>query len=208
MTDRPIADHVEETAPLPVGGVGRRALGWWGILTVIMTEGALFAYLLFGYYYFAAQYGRAFLPDALPHLRLSLPNTIVLLLSSVAVWWAERNARRGRTGRLMLGLLLGLLLGAAFILIQFQEWEAKPFTIASSTYGSVYFTITGFHMAHVAAGLLILAALFLWSSFGYFDARRNAQISIGAVYWHFVDAVWLTLFFTFYITPYLTPNAG
>jgi heme/copper-type cytochrome/quinol oxidase subunit 3 len=58
-------------------------------------------------------------------------------------------------------------------------------------------------MAHVAIGLLVLAALFVWSLLGYFDIGRHAPVSIGAVYWHFVDAVWLTLFFTFYITPRL-----
>jgi heme/copper-type cytochrome/quinol oxidase subunit 3 len=61
-------------------------------------------------------------------------------------------------------------------------------------------------MLHVIAGILILATLTLWSALGYFDRRRSAAVSIGTIYWHFVDAVWLVVFFTFYITPRL--NVG
>ena len=58
-------------------------------------------------------------------------------------------------------------------------------------------------MAHVAVGVLGLAILAIWSALGYFDRARHAPVSIGAIYWNFVDAVWLTVFFTFYLTPYL-----
>jgi cytochrome c oxidase subunit 3 len=198
-----MADAAIRTAPLPVGSIGHRASGWWGMLAVIMTEGALFSYLLFSYYYFAVQYGREWLPDELPRFRLTLPNTIILILSSVVVWWGERGARRGARGQLALGLLGSFVLGAIFVGIQVLEWSNKPFTPSSSAYGSLYFTITGFHMAHVVAGLVILLALFVWSLLRYFDAERNAPVSIGAIYWHFVDVVWLTVFFTLYITPHL-----
>jgi cytochrome c oxidase subunit 3 len=189
---------------LPVGSVDRRASGWWGMLTLILTEAFLFAYLLFSYYYFAVQYGHSWLPPDLPSFRLSAPNTVILLLSSVAVWFGERGVRQGSRPRLVLGLLVGLVLGAAFVGVQLMEWSDKPFTIASHSYGSLYFTITGFHMAHVAAGLLVLAALVVWSALGYFDPARLAPVAIGAIYWHFVDAVWLTVFFTFYVTPRLS----
>jgi heme/copper-type cytochrome/quinol oxidase subunit 3 len=187
-----------------VGSVDRRASGWWGMLTLILTEAFLFAYLLFSYYYFAVQFGRSWLPAELPSFRLSAPNTVILLLSSVAVWFGEQGARRGSRGRLVLGLAIGLALGAVFMGIQFLEWTNKPYRLASHAYGSLYFTVTGFHMAHVFAGLVMLATLVLWSALGYFDRERHAAVSIGAIYWHFVDAVWLTLFFTFYITPYLS----
>ena len=189
---------------LLVGTVDRRASGWWGMLTLILSEGFLFAYLLFSYYYFAVQYGRAWLPPELPSLRLSAPNTIILLLSSVAVWFGERGVRQGSRARLLLGLLVGLVLGGTFVGIQLIEWSHKPYTLASDPYGSLYFTITGFHMVHVVVGLLVLLVLLLWSALGYFDRERLAPVAIGAIYWHFVDAVWLTVFFTFYITPYLS----
>lgn len=187
---------------LPVGPVGHKGFGWWGMMTVIMTEASLFAYLLFAYYYMLVQYGRAWIPEK-PGLLLAAPNTAILLLSSLFVWWGEASAARGRRLGQAAGLAIGVLLGVVFLGVQILEWLDKPFTPSSTSYGSSYFITTGFHMAHVAAGVLMLAAALLWSLLGPLDARRRAPISIAAVYWHFVDIVWLAIFFTFYLTPYL-----
>ena len=73
----------------------------------------------------------------------------------------------------------------------------KSFTPFTGSYGSLYYIITGFHMLHVIAGVLILLTLSLWCALGYFNRIRSAPVTIGAIYWHFVDAVWLVLFFTF-----------
>lgn len=186
---------------VPVGGVGRRSMGWWGLVTLIATEGALFAYLLFAHYYLLVQFGPSWLAEHSPSLKLALPNTIVLLVSSATVWFAERSMRRGARGAALGGLALTFVLGLAFLIVQLFEWKAKPFTMQSGSYGSLYYTTTGFHMAHVAAGLIALLLVFVWCLAGYLDERRNVPLLIGAAYWHFVDAVWLTVFFTFYLLP-------
>jgi heme/copper-type cytochrome/quinol oxidase subunit 3 len=193
---------------LPVGSVGSQAAGWWGIVCGILTEGALFGYLLFSYYYFAVQPREAAWPAELPTFKLSAPNTVILLVSSAAVWWGERGAKEGSRGKQVAGLGAGFILGVIFVGIQVLEWKAKSFSVNSSAYGSLFFTITGFHMAHVLVGLLLLLPLTVWSALGYFGPLRSAPISIGAVYWHFVDAVWLAVFFTIYITPYLGLRHG
>ena len=94
-------------------------------------------------------------------------------------------------------------MGAVFIAIQGLEWAGKTFTPFSSSYGSLYFMITGFHMLHVAAGVIILGILTLWAGLGYFEVTAGRRLSIGAIYWHFVDAIWVVLFFTFYVSPRL-----
>lgn len=189
---------------LPVGSIGRHANGWWGMMMLIITEGALFVYLLFAYYYAAVQHERGWLPEDLPNFKLSAPDTIILVLSSVVVWRGESLLKQGRSGGVTaIYLAVGALMGIAFIAIQALEWGTKKFTPVSSSYGSLYFTITGFHLMHVAAGVIILATLSLWCALGYFNRVRSAPVSIGAIYWHFVDAVWLVLFFTFYVTPRL-----
>jgi heme/copper-type cytochrome/quinol oxidase subunit 3 len=189
---------------LPVGSIGRRANGWWGMVMLIATEGALFGYILFAYYYLAVQHRREWLPSDLPNFKLSLPDTIILLLSSVVVWRGEHLVKQGRSARsTAVYLAVAALMGIVFIVIQLLEWFSKKFTPFSSSYGSLYYTITGFHMMHVAVGVLILATLALWCALGYFNRIRNAPVSVGAIYWHFVDAVWLVLFFTFYISPRL-----
>jgi heme/copper-type cytochrome/quinol oxidase subunit 3 len=192
---------------LPVGSMGRHANGWWGMMMLIATEGALFVYLLFSYYYVAVQHGREWLPTDLPNFKLSAPDTLILLASSVVAWRGEKLLKEGRGGAVVaLHLAITGLMGILFVAIQYKEWSSREFTPTSSSYGSLYYTITGFHMMHVIAGILVLATLTLWSALGYFDQRRSAAVSIGAIYWHFVDAVWLVLFLTFYITPRL--NVG
>ena len=188
---------------LPVGSIGHRANGWWGALTLIATEAALFAYLLFSYYYVAVQNGRDWLPAELPGFKLAGPNTIVLVVSSVLVWLGERAIKRGAARIASLWMAGGALLGAIFVTVQYFEWSSKAFGIATSSYGSLYFTITGFHMMHVIVGVVVLLTLAAWSALGYFDSRRNAAISAGAIYWHFVDVVWLAIFTSLYVTPHL-----
>jgi len=199
-----MTDLALEQRSLPVGSIGRRSTGWWAMLFVVITEASIFVFLQFSYYYIAVQQPPGtWPPEGKPPLDLALPNTIILLLSSVAVWWGERSIMRGNRGGLSIGVAIGLVLGCAFAVIQGLEWSHKPFTYATHTYGSLYFTMTAFHMAHVIVGLIMLAAMLLWSLIGYFNQARHTPISAGAVYWHFVDIVWLTLFFSLYILPYL-----
>jgi cytochrome c oxidase subunit 3 len=204
-----MASRIALAGKLPVGAIDTRASGWWAMIFVVFTEASLFAYLLFSYFYLAVQ---PHLPDTFPQggtpsLALALPNTAILLLSSVAVGWAQFNIERDNNRRLCWGLGIGAVLGMIFLVIQYFEWAQKPFALASSSYSSLYFTVTGFHMAHVVVGVIMLWMLFAWSAMGYFNRVRFAHIHIGALYWHFVDAVWLAVFFTFYITPLLGMGA-
>jgi heme/copper-type cytochrome/quinol oxidase subunit 3 len=190
-------------AQLPVGAMDTRASGWWAMIFTVFTEAALFAYLLFSYYYLAVQphLPGTFPEGGQPDLALALPNTIVLLASSAAVGWAQLGIEHGNRWRLVAGLGTSAVLGLIFLVVQGFEWAAKPFGLSATSYSSLYYVITGFHMAHVIVGVAMLAALTWWSILGYFNARRFAHVHIGALYWHFVDAVWLAVFFTFYLTP-------
>ena len=202
--DRSDSSHeVLTIGRLGLGSVGKGSSGWSGMMTLIVTEAFLFAYLLFSYYYMFLQFGRDWLPPELPSFRLSGPNTAILILSSVAVWFGEHSIKKNKRGLCFLALLVGFVLGAAFVGIQIREWMEKPFVLSSSSYSSVFFTVTGFHLAHVVGGLLVLTGLLAWTALGRFDDHRHAAVSIGGIYWHFVDVVWLTVFFTLYVTPYL-----
>jgi cytochrome c oxidase subunit 3 len=198
MTDMALRNQT-----LPVGSFGRRASGWFGVWCVVATEGSIFVYLLFTYFYLASQAAGNWPPGGAPSLQLAGPNTVILLLSSAALVWAERTgARRASRGRLLGGLAVAFVLGCIFVGIQLAEWSSRPFSLSSGTYGAIYFTMTGFHLAHVVVGLLMLALLFVWAGLGYFSRERHAPLTIGAIYWHFVDAIWLVVFATLYLTPY------
>lgn len=188
---------------LPVGSVGRLSSGWWGMWGVLATEAALFAYLLFSYFYIAAQANGSWPDGGPPRLHLAIPGTLILLAASGTVWWGERGIMHGRPGQLRLGLAATLVLGAIFLGLQLKEWHDKPFQLSKNAYSSLFFTITGLHMAHVVFGLVMLALLLAWSLMGYFDQRRHSALSIGALYWHFVTVVWIAVFSALYVAPHL-----
>ena len=182
---------VSQRLDLPVGSIGRHANGWWGMMMLIVTEGALFVYLLFAYYYAAVQHQRNWLPEDLPDFRLSLPDTILLLLSSVVVWRGESLIKQGRSGadgslsqrRSADGNRLRRDPGAG---MGHEEIHAvlKLLRIA---------LLHHHRLSHGSCrrGRSYPATLALWCALGYFNRIRSAPVSIGAIYWHFVDAVWL-----------------
>jgi len=197
------ADILYRGEALPVGSKGRLSSGWWGMLVLVATEAALFAYLLFSYFYVAAQSTGPWPPGGPPKLQLAGTGTILLVAGSVTMWWGEKGIRAGKRGQLLIGLAASALLGVAFIALEALEWSHKDFTPASNAYGSLYFTVTGFHLAHVLVGVGMLAILFIWTLLGYFGVRRHSTISTAVIYWHFVTAVWVAVFLSLYVSPYL-----
>jgi cytochrome c oxidase subunit III len=87
------ATEIALSAPrdLPVGPIGRHGIGYWGVGMLVASEGALFAYLLFAYYYTGASSQHGWVLEARPSLKLALPNTVLLLLSSLVAWIGERG---------------------------------------------------------------------------------------------------------------------
>jgi cytochrome c oxidase subunit III len=97
-----------------------------------------------------------------------------------------------------------VFLGAWFVLIQLSEWHKKTYDLTSNLYGSLYYTITGFHLLHVIIGLVILLTLLFWIVLGHFDDKNYMSVAIGGLYWHFVDVVWLFVFTTLFLVPYIS----
>jgi heme/copper-type cytochrome/quinol oxidase subunit 3 len=203
MTAAADASNLYGGEALPVGSKGRLSSGWWGMVAVIATEAALFAYLLFSYFYVAAQAAGRWPPHGPPKLELAIAGTVVLVLGSVTMWWGEKGIRAGRRGPLLFGLVASVILAVSFLVLEGVEWSRKDFSLTSDTYGSLYYTVTGFHMLHVIVGALMLTLLIVWTGLGYFSARRHSTVSIAVLYWHFVTVVWVAVFMTFYVSPYL-----
>ena len=121
--------------------------------------------------------------------------TIVLLASSLTMVWAVDAMGKNDRKRAVQWLLATILGGAAFIALHLTEWrhliQIDKITPASSLFGSVFFGVTGLHMAHVAAGLIYLTVLATGVARGKFSAE---DIETGGLYWHFVDLVWMFVF--------------
>lgn len=193
---------------LPERAHGPRAFGWWGMVWLIATEATLFAALLASYFYLRFRYGPVWPPDGIedPKLELPLVMSAILLSTTIPVHLAETGIKKGRQGRLKVGLALGFVLGAVFLGLTFGiEWPEKlrEFGPTTNAYGSLYFTITGFHAAHVLVGLAFNAWTQVRAWRGAFSAERHLTVQNFAMYWHFVDVVWVFVFLTIYLSPHL-----
>jgi heme/copper-type cytochrome/quinol oxidase subunit 3 len=193
---------------LPQRYSGPRAFGWWGMVGLIGTEATLFALLIACYFYLRFRNGATWPPDGIPDPKLEVPliMTAILWSSSIPVHRADRAIREGDVSRLKRGLAAGFALGATFLIITFAvEWPDThdEFGPTTNAYGSLFFTITGFHAAHVLVGLLISSWVQARAWQGAFDASRHLSVQNFAMYWHFVDIVWAFVLATIYLSPQL-----
>jgi heme/copper-type cytochrome/quinol oxidase subunit 3 len=193
---------------LPETATGPRSFSWWGMVWLIATEATLFAILLASYFYLRFRHGVEWPPEHIhaPKLELPLIMTVILWSSSIPVHMAEKGIEKGNQRRLKGGLLAGFLLGAIFLFITLAiEWPETlhEFTPRTNAYGSMFFTITGFHASHVVVGLSVSLFTQFRAWKGAFDERRHVSVQNFAMYWHFVDIVWLFVLLSVYLSPHL-----
>lgn len=191
----------------PASRAGKLSQGLLGMVIFIGSEVMIFASLFTAY--FMVRYNIA--EDSWPPLnsdgeRFELPkiitgvNTLILVFSSFTIWYAEHSLKHGDRKGLVRGLGLTLLLGATFLIIQINEYIHLGFTPADKAFGSVFYTLTGFHGAHVAVGLTILSFCFVRAVKARdFTAQRMTPLAAGSIYWHFVDVVWVLLYVLVYL---------
>ena len=129
---------------------------------------------------------------------LPLLNTIILLTSGTTVTWAHHALKENKRGGLIWGLVLTVILGLTFTGIQAYEYAHAAFGFADGIYSSTFFMATGFHGAHVIIGSIFLMVCLGRSLAGHFKPDHHFGFEAAAWYWHFVDVVWLFLFFAIY----------
>lgn len=170
---------------------------------VVYTEAFFFLCLIMGYVYMAFNSG--FEPHELGRLDIVSTGcyTAALFLSSLTLHFAERGYRRGMPARLKGWLIVTILLGAIFLYGEGHEYVKlinDDVRLDGSVFGTSYFTLTGFHGLHVLVGLTILSIVLALAFL------RDSKCAIGtvALYWHFVDVVWVFVFTVVYVLPYFT----
>ncbi|QND52217.1 cytochrome c oxidase subunit 3 [Phyllobacterium sp. 628] len=137
--------------------------------------------------------------EVLDPLHLPLYNTIILLLSGTTVTWAHHALIHKDRKGLITGLTLTVMLGMLFSFVQGYEYVHAPFAFKDSIYGATFFMATGFHGFHVIIGTIFLLVCLLRSMRGDFTPQKHFGFEAAAWYWHFVDVVWLFLFFSIYV---------
>jgi cytochrome c oxidase subunit III len=129
-------------------------------------------------------------------------NTILLLTSGATITWAHWGLLKNKRTQLVIGMLLTVLLGIAFLICQAYEYHhaytEMGLTLGAGVYGATFFMLTGFHGFHVMLGTIMLIVILLRCMKGHFTAEHHFGFEGVAWYWHFVDVVWLGLFIFVY----------
>jgi cytochrome c oxidase subunit 3 len=170
-----------------------------GVVLFLASELMFFAALFASYY--DLRVSASVWPPADAHLDQleGASGTFLLLLSSVFTVLASRAAGRGKpaAGRAWFGAAAFSAL--AFIVLSLHGYADNGFGIASSAYGSIYYTLTGFHLLHVIVGIGILIALMTGLTSPALRANQRAGFEAMTYYWHFVFIVWVGIYATVYL---------
>ncbi len=130
---------------------------------------------------------------------LPLFNTLLLLTSGTTVTWAHHALIHNDREGLKWGLVLTILLGATFTVVQVIEYSQAGFGYSGNLYGATFFMATGFHGFHVLIGTIFLTICLIRALRGHFTPTQHIGFEFAAWYWHFVDVVWLFLFAAIYV---------
>ena len=180
--------------------------GSQAMLMFIITEAMLFVMFFFSYYYMGHDAQKW--PTELPKLRLALIMLVVLVSSSGVLYMGEEAAKKGEFGRAKLWTAGTVVMGIAFLVLQVFEYREHMKTLLPTTnaYGSIFYTITSFHGAHLVLGLLMLLYVLILPGphLGKAEKPPHHCLHNAAMYWHFVDAVWVFIVGLLYVAPHLT----
>lgn len=176
--------------------------GLYGMWCIIATEFMLFV-CMFGAYYYLGTNKYRWAHEMPPHLRYPLTLLAILLGSSFVLKWGEDQVKRGGFNMAKLALWATVLMGLVFLLLQTFEYKAhwKDLTPYSDSYGSIFYAITTLHAAHVVAGLLMLAYVGILPRYGETVGSPHRVYETVALYWHFVDFVWILIVVLLYVIP-------
>ncbi|MET1231767.1 MAG: cytochrome c oxidase subunit 3 [Candidatus Limnocylindrales bacterium] len=128
--------------------------------------------------------------------------TVVLVSSSAVIEWGVIRIRRGDRRGMNRAFALTVLMGITFLAFEAFDWYilgSEGVTLSGSVFGSLYFTMTGFHFAHVLGGVIGISIILGRGVSGQFSARHHTAVEAVSYYWHFVDVVWVLLFVTYYV---------
>lgn len=174
------------------------------IWCVIATEAMLFVSMFAAYYYLGSNKDR-WSDESPPELMFPFILLAILLASSFVLHWGETQVKQERFGAGRMALWITVLMGLIFLGIQAYEYhsEWKEITPYSDSYGSIFYTTTSLHAAHVIVGLLLLAYVGVLPRYGRTLRTPHKPYETVALYWHFVDVVWIFIVALLYVIPNL-----
>jgi heme/copper-type cytochrome/quinol oxidase subunit 3 len=191
--------HLVEPAESPLTPESWGKLGMWNFLAAdAMSFGGLLAA------YGALRYGDPSWPkpSTILGIQLTAAMTFLLVCSSVTMVEALAGFKAGNQAKLRKFLLMTIGGGVLFLSCQAYEWThliEHGQSITRNNFGATFFILTGFHGMHVFSGVVYLSCLLVRALMGKYQDPHNNEIEIGALYWHFVDLIWILVFTFVYL---------
>jgi cytochrome c oxidase subunit I+III len=192
-----------DVSQLPDCAFGHRNIMWWGGASLMAIEGMMFGLLLASYLYLKGRSPEWPPGYFAPILLWGTVNTAILLASSVPNQLAKKAAERMDLRALRLWLGVALVFAAAFIAVRVLEFQALNVWWDSNAYGSVVWTLLGFHTVHLLTDVLDSVALEVLLFTGPLEESHFADAAENSLYWHFVVVAWLPVYAFIYLAPRL-----
>lgn len=172
----------------------------WGLITFLSSEFLMFGGFFATYLILFSQ--AAVWPPEETEVELLVPaiNTVILVSSSFVINMGVNGIKKGDEQKLRLGLGLTALMGIVFLAGQVYEYLTLGYGLTVNTFSNCFYLMTGFHGLHVLIGVLLILGVW-WKSRvpGHYSAEKHIGVEVAEIYWHFVDGVWLIVFFLIYL---------
>ena len=172
-----------------------------GMVCLIIAESAIFTIFVVAYIFYLGKSLSGPTPQQV--LRLPILNTICLLSSSATITFALRALGKGDTRRFGLWWFVTIALGTYFLIGTGVEWHhliyEKGLTIATNLFGTTFYSLVGLHATHVVVGLIALVIVMGLTLAGAVKPEHVERADVLALYWHFVDGVWIVVFTVVYV---------
>ena len=169
--------------------------------SLIVAEAAIFTIFVVAYLFYLGKSLTGPTPSEV--LETPIFFTICLLSSSISIHLAGAYLKKGRRGAFLSCWLLTIILGGLFLFGTAREWYRlvyeKGLTISTNLFGTTYYSLVGLHAFHVTVGLIMLSVVAIFALAGRVGTEQAGRTDVLAMYWHFVDAVWVVVFTVVYV---------
>lgn len=203
---QPVHEHAQDIEPHEENALVRtldEARSTFGMWLFVISEATLFAVLFFAYYYLASG-GMRWMVEEPPALKFALPMLGVLLVSSFVLFLGEKAVKKMKYGWGRIAIAVTMLLGIGFVVLSYFEYQdhLQHLLPTSNAYGSIFYAITGLHLSHLILGLFFLAFVLVLRPLEPNTRPPHLPYKSAALYWHFVDTVWIFVVTLLYIVPH------
>jgi cytochrome c oxidase subunit III len=169
--------------------------------SLIIAESAIFTIFVVAYLFYLGKSVTG--PTPREVLEIPIFFTICLLSSSITVHFAGKALERNNRPAFLTLWSLTIILGGLFLFGTGMEWHRLIYehglTISTNLFGTTYYSLVGLHAFHVTAGLIMLTVVLVFGLAGRVGEDQFRRVDVLALYWHFVDAVWVVVFTVVYI---------